>query len=83
RERVVREVEIRLAGPAVARDVMHRLAGVLDRHAGDRRVWFVVEVSGGRTLRVRAATARRIRPSELFVRDVESVCGPGSVRLCQ
>jgi DNA polymerase-3 subunit alpha len=83
RERVVREVEIRLAGPAVARDVMHRLAGVLDRHAGDRRVRFVVEVSGGRTLRVRAATARRIRPSELFVRDVESVCGPGSVRLCQ
>jgi len=83
RERVVREVEIRLAGPAVARDVMHRLAGVLDRHAGDRRVRFVVEVSGGRTLRVRAATARRIRPSELFVKDVESVCGPGSVRLCQ
>jgi len=83
RERVVREVEIRLSGRDVARDVMHRLAGVLDRHAGDRRVSFIVEVSGGQTMRVRAATARRIRPSEGFVRDVESVCGPGSVRLRQ
>ncbi len=83
RDRAVREVEIRLTGPEVARDVMHRLASVLERHAGDRRVSFVVEVAGGRPMRVRAATARRIRPSELFVKDVESVCGPGSVRLRQ
>jgi hypothetical protein len=60
---------------------MRRLAAVLERHAGDRRVSFVVEVRGGRPMRVRAATARRIRPSEHFVKEVESVCGPGSVRL--
>ena len=81
RERSVREVEIRLAGPGTAREAMRRLAGVLERHAGDRRVSFVVEVAGSQPLRVRAATARRIRPSELFVKEVESVCGPGTVRL--
>ncbi|HUF47123.1 MAG TPA: DNA polymerase III subunit alpha [Vicinamibacterales bacterium] len=81
RDRAVREVEICLAGSDAGRDVMRRLSGVFDRHEGDRRVSFVVELTGGRPMRVRTATARRIRPSETFVKDVESVCGPGSVRL--
>jgi DNA polymerase-3 subunit alpha len=82
RERTVREVEIRLAGKGLARGAMRELATVLDRHAGDRRVSLLVDVNGGpRTLRVRAATARRIRPSEHFVRDVEALCGAGSVVL--
>ena len=29
----------------------------------------------------RAGTARRIKPSDLFVREVEAVCGLGSVVL--
>jgi hypothetical protein len=42
----------------------------------------VVEVNGaGPALRVRASTARRIRPSDHFVRAVEAVCGAGSVSL--
>jgi DNA polymerase-3 subunit alpha len=82
RDRAVREVEIRLGGRGLARSGMHALAVVLERHAGDRRVSFVVEVPGnGHGLRVRAATARRIRPSDSFVRDVEAVCGAGSVVL--
>jgi hypothetical protein len=60
---------------------MRELADVLERHPGDRRVSLVVEVNGGAPLRVRAATARRIRPSDMFVRDVEAVCGAGSVLL--
>jgi hypothetical protein len=32
-------------------------------------------------LRVRAATARRIRPSDHFVRDVEAIGGAGCVVL--
>jgi hypothetical protein len=80
RDRAVREVEIRL-GAGAAREMVRRLEDVLERHAGDRRVSFVVEVAGGRPMRVRAGTARRIRPSEHFVREVESLCGPGSVRL--
>jgi DNA polymerase-3 subunit alpha len=81
RERAVREVEITL-GKMSGRDQMRQLAAILERHPGDRRVSFVVRVNGdGPPLRVRAATARRIRPSETFVRDVEAVCGSGSVLL--
>jgi hypothetical protein len=60
---------------------MRRLVGVLDRYPGDRRVSVIVEVNGGQNLRVRAGTARRIKPSDLFVREVEAVCGSGSVVL--
>jgi hypothetical protein len=78
----VREVEIRLAGAALGKDTMRVLADVLDRHAGDRRVSFVMDLNGrGPHVRVRAGTARRIKPSDQFVRDVESVCGAGSVML--
>jgi DNA polymerase-3 subunit alpha len=83
-ERSVREVVIHLNGRGLARNQMRRLAGVLERHPGDRRVSFVVDVAGGeRPLRVRAATARRIKPSEHFVRDVEALCGAGSVTMRQ
>jgi hypothetical protein len=59
---------------------MRELATLLDRHPGDRRVSVVLEINGGpRLLRVRAATARRIRPSDHFLRDVEALCGAGSV----
>ena len=51
-------------------------------HPGDRRVSFVVQINGtGPALKVRAATARRIKPTDHFVREVEAVCGPGSVVL--
>jgi DNA polymerase-3 subunit alpha len=82
RDRAVREVEIRLVDRGLARQGLRELAEVLDRHAGDRRVSVIVETSGGpHPLRVRAATARRIKPSDLFVRDVEAVCGSGTVLL--
>jgi DNA polymerase-3 subunit alpha len=81
REKAVRGVEIRLAGKGLARPVMRELANVLDRYPGDRRVSVIVEVNGSSRLRVRAATARRIKPSESFVRDVEAVCGAGTVVL--
>ena len=82
REKAVRAVEIRLTGRGLARNTMRELATVLDRYPGDRRVSVVVEVEGAPAgLRVRAATARRIKPSDLFVRDVEAVCGAGAVLL--
>ena len=82
RERAVRDVEIRLPAKNFGRDAMRRLAELLDRHPGDRRVSFVVEVNGsGPPIRVRATTARRMRPSDGFVRAVEAVCGPGTVSL--
>jgi DNA polymerase-3 subunit alpha len=82
RERAVRDVEIRLPARNFGRDGMRRLAELLDRHPGDRRVSFVVDVNGsGPAIRVRASTARRIRPSDGFVRAVEAVLGPGAVSL--
>jgi hypothetical protein len=60
---------------------MRTLADVLERHPGDRRVSLLVDLNGVRHLRVRAGTARRIRPTDGFVRDVEAVCGAGSVVL--
>jgi DNA polymerase-3 subunit alpha len=81
RERAVRDVEIRLPR-GCPRDALRRVADLIDRHPGDRRVSLVVEVNGaGPALRVRASTARRIRPSDHFVRAVEAVCGAGSVSL--
>jgi len=81
RDRAVREVEICLPR-RIEKSMMLRLADVLDRHSGDRRVSFVLEFNGsGPHLRVRAATARRIKPSDHFVRDVEALCGTGAVHL--
>ena len=78
----MREVQITVAGRGGSRDVLRTLAQVFERHPGDRRVSFVVEVPGrGGGLRVRAGTSHRIRPSEGFVRDVELVCGAGAVCL--
>ena len=55
---------------------------MLERHPGDRRLSLVVDVNGrGPHLRTRVATARRIRPSDQFVRDVEALCGAGAVVL--
>ena len=82
RERAVRGVEIRLPVSAGSRDLLRRLAELLDRYPGDRRVSFVVDVNGaGPKMRVRASTARRIKPSDDFIRAVEGVCGSGSVSL--
>jgi DNA polymerase-3 subunit alpha len=82
RERTVREVQIHLGPDAGSREALRSLVQVFERHPGDRRVSFVVEVKGGAGgLRVRAATSHRIRPSDGFVRDVESLCGAGAVSL--
>jgi DNA polymerase-3 subunit alpha len=83
-EKTIRQVEIRLPRTGLERPLMQRLAGVLERHAGDRRVSFLVEVPGRNgPMRVRTATSQRVRPTDQFVRDVEGVCGAGSVTMRQ
>ena len=83
RDRAVREVQIRLApGRGTERDAMRRLAVVLERFPGDRRLSFVVDVNGRAPgLRVRTAAAHRIQPSDRFIQEVEAICGAGSVVL--
>jgi DNA polymerase-3 subunit alpha len=81
RERSVREVEIRLSGGKLERAAMRDLAGVFERHRGEQPVSLIVELNGTTGMRIRTGTARRIRPSDHFIRDVEAICGAGSVVL--
>jgi DNA polymerase-3 subunit alpha len=82
RDRAVREVQIRLAGRGLERDVMRQLGGTFERHAGDRRISMLVDLNGPNPpMHVRIAIAHRVRPSDRFVRDVEAICGAGTVTL--
>ncbi len=84
RERIAREVAIRLVMPPCGRDTLEALAELLARHRGDRRVSIELEMTngGGRGMRVKADVGQlRVRPSERLVADVEQLCGPGSVTI--
>jgi DNA polymerase-3 subunit alpha len=80
KERTTREVVIHLSGSS--RDTLERLAELLTRHRGDRRVLLELDVPGPeKPLRVRSEVAQRVRPSERLVDEVEQLCGAGSVEL--
>jgi DNA polymerase-3 subunit alpha len=90
RDRAVREVQVRVGGDLskngrgarLGKDSLEQLRVVFERHAGDRRVALVVELEGRpQGLRVRTAISQRVRPSDHFVRDVETICGVGSVSM--
>jgi DNA polymerase-3 subunit alpha len=86
RERVAREVAIRVKMPA-DRDTFEALGAVFSRHRGDRRVSFEMEVpqgtTSGKPLRVRADVSSQIRvhPSPTLIAEVEQIVGHGSVSL--
>ncbi len=83
RERVAREVAIRVKMPA-DRSLFEALGEVFSRHRGDRRVSFEIEVPSSATpLRVRAdvSTQIRVRPSSTLISEVEQIVGHGSVVL--
>jgi DNA polymerase III subunit alpha len=83
RERLAREVAIRVKMPAERR-VFEELGEILSRHRGDRRVSFDLEVSSdSRRLRVRADVSAqiRVRPSPALVAELEKVVGQGAVSL--
>ena len=83
RERVAREVAIRVKMPADRR-LFEALGEVFSRHRGDRRVSFEIEVpSSAKPLRVRAdvSTQIRVRPSATLISEVEQIVGHGAVVL--
>jgi DNA polymerase III subunit alpha len=86
RERVAREVAIRVKMPA-DRELFEALGVVFSRHRGDRRVSFEMEVpqrtTSGKPLRVRAdvSTQIRVHPSATLIAEVEQIVGLGSVSL--
>jgi DNA polymerase-3 subunit alpha len=84
RERIAREVSIRLSMPPHSRETLERLAELLARHRGDRRVSIELEMrnGGGRGVRVKADAGQvRVKPSERLVQEVEQLCGQGSVTI--
>jgi DNA polymerase-3 subunit alpha len=84
RERLARGVAIRLSTPPHGRATFEKLWDVFDRHKGDRRVAFHIELTDSdRPLRVRVDVNAqiRVRPSESLVSEVEKICGQGSVSL--
>jgi DNA polymerase III subunit alpha len=84
RERIAREVAIRVPMPPCGRETLEALAELLARHRGDRRVSIELEMKngGGRPMRVSAEIGQmRVRPSERLVADVEKLCGQGSVTI--
>jgi DNA polymerase-3 subunit alpha len=82
RERTTREVVIHLEGEKQGRTTFERLAELLARHRGDRRVLLELSVNGPeRPLRVRSEVAQRVKPTERLVAEVEQLCGTGSVEL--
>src|SRR5262249_37074776 len=86
RERVAREVAIRVKMPA-GRELFEALGVVFSRHRGDRRVSFEMEVpqgtASGKPLRVRAdvSTQIRVHPSATLIAEVEQIVGHGAVSL--
>jgi DNA polymerase-3 subunit alpha len=90
RERLAREVAIRVTQPA-DRGFFETLGEIFSRHRGDRRVSFELELprssadvaAGTRGLRVMAdvSTQIRVSPSSTLIAELEQVVGAGAVSL--
>jgi DNA polymerase-3 subunit alpha len=81
REKMTREVQIRLTMPPHDRTTLERLAEMLSKHRGDRKVCLEIieKRADGKSYRVKATAPQRVRPSERLVADVEGLVGAGTV----
>jgi DNA polymerase-3 subunit alpha len=84
RQKMSRELSIKLTSPPHGRQTFEALADLFARHRGDRRVVLELELRDQQPpLRLRAplAAAVRVRPSEQLASEVERICGAGTVVL--
>jgi DNA polymerase-3 subunit alpha len=85
RDRSIREVLVTVPAKQGSKEFANHLRTVFERHPGDRRVSIVIDAGptegAPEGMRVKTLIQRRVRPSDLFVRDVEALCGAGSVVL--
>jgi DNA polymerase III subunit alpha len=84
RQRMSRELSIKLTSPPHGRQTFEALADVFARHRGDRRVVLELELRDQQPpLRLRAGLAAqvRVRPSDQLASEVERICGAGTVVL--
>ena len=84
RQKMSRELSIKLTSPPHGRQTFEALADLFARHQGDRRVVLELELRDQQPpLRLRAplAAAVRVRPSDQLATEVERICGAGTVVL--
>jgi DNA polymerase-3 subunit alpha len=84
RQKMSRELSIKLTSPPHGRQTFEALADLFARHRGDRRVVLELELRDQQPpVRVRAPLAAqvRVRPSEQLASEVERICGQGTVVL--
>jgi len=84
RQKMSRELSIKLTSPPHGRQTFEALADLFARHRGDRRVVLELELRDQQPpLRLRAGLAAqvRVRPSEQLASEVERICGAGTVVL--
>ena len=84
RQKMSRELSIKLTSPPHGRSTFEALADLFTRHRGDRRVVLELELRDQHPpLRLRAGLAAqvRVRPSEQLASEVERICGAGTVIL--
>ena len=79
RERLSREVAIRVKGPLG--EVAPALREIFLRHRGDRRVLFELETADHLRVRMDVSSQIRVRPSPALVAELEQVVGQGAVSL--
>ncbi len=84
RQKMSRELSIKLTSPPHGRQTFEALADLFARHRGDRRVVLELELRDQQPpLRLRAGLAAqvRVRPSDQLATEVERICGAGTVVL--
>ena len=84
RQKMSRELSIKLTSPPHGRQTFEALADLFSRHRGDRRVVLELELRDQQPpLRLRAplAAAVRVKPSDQLASEVERICGVGTVVL--
>jgi DNA polymerase-3 subunit alpha len=84
RQKMSRELSIKLTSPPHGRQTFEALADVFARHRGDRRVVLELELREQQPpvrVRVPLAAAVRVKPSDQLATEVERICGAGTVVL--
>jgi len=84
RERLARELSITLPVPPHGRTTFEALFDLFDQFRGDKPVTVQLEIrNGDRPMRVHAQISSqiRVRPSPVFIAEVQKLCGEGSVAL--
>ena len=84
RQKMSRELSIKLTSPPHGRETFEALADLFARHRGDRRVVLELELRERQPpvrVRVPLAAQVRVRPSDQLASEVERICGAGTVVL--